>query len=248
MNHSQNIEKLLDATPRLWKGRRASRAQPALPTGQARLDARLPGGGWPLGAVSEIMAGRSGLGEFSLLLPALADIGRQGQWVVLVDPPWVPYPASLSGNGLPLARLLLIRTNSEKESLWACEQVLANGRGGAVLAWPERIAFPRLRRLQLAAEANGKLAVLFRPENALREASPAALRLLLEPGDGGHTRLQIVKCRGNQVLEPLWLTLPRATLAGTEPWLTPENPAPGAPAAALPATGRRPLPAPTLLN
>ncbi|MGD2131096.1 MAG: translesion DNA synthesis-associated protein ImuA [Lysobacterales bacterium] len=240
------IDTLLDSTPRLWKGRQANRAQRALPTGQARLDARLPGGGWPLGAVSEVIAGHPGLGELSLVLPALADIGGRGQWLVLVDPPWIPYPASLAGNGLPLERLLLIRTKSQEESLWACEQALANGRGGAVLAWPERVAFPRLRRLQLAAEANGKLAVLFRPEGALREPSPAALRLLLEAGGPGRVRLQIVKCRGSRPSEPMWISMARASGAEAGAWPVVDERSPDAPP--IHATGHTALPAGALLN
>jgi len=90
------LNKLLNSTPQLWKGRRANHSQRSLPTGHARLDARLPGKGWPLGAVTELISGKPGLGEFSLLFPTLADMGQQGQWLVLVDPPWIPYPAIAS--------------------------------------------------------------------------------------------------------------------------------------------------------
>jgi hypothetical protein len=177
MTGKADIAKLLDATPQLWRGRRFSQGQKTLPTGHARLDARLPGGGWPLGAVSEIIAASPGLGEFSLLFPVLAELGGRGQWVVLVDPPWIPYPGSLRAQGLRLERLLLIRTRDERDSLWACEQALCSGRGGAVLAWPQRVGFARLRRLQLAAEAGAKLAFLFRPESTLRKR-PGGLRAM----------------------------------------------------------------------
>lgn len=207
------INQLLDAMPQLWQGRQCSRGQPTLPTGHARLDARLPGKGWPLGAVTELICGKHGLGEFGLLFPALAGLGEQGQWVVLVDPPWIPYPAALQAHHLRLGRLLLVRTQNAKESLWACEQALCGSRGGAVLAWPERIDFARLRRLQLAAEANAKLAFLFRPEQALREPSPAALRLHLEPGDHRGTRVNVIKCRGSRPLEPAWIPQPFSAYA-----------------------------------
>jgi len=208
MTEKPAINKLLDATPRLWKGKQPNRNQHALPTGHARLDARLPGKGWPLGAVAELFSRKPGLGELSLLFPTLADIGGRGQWVILVDPPWIPYPASLQGGGLLLERLLLIRTRSEKDSLWACEQALRTGRGGAVLAWPERIGFTRLRRLQLAAGANAKLAFLFRPENTLRNPSPAALRLQLEPGNRYGTRIDVIKCRGSSPPGLVWIPQP----------------------------------------
>lgn len=213
MTRKPALDELLDSTPQLWKGCRFSRGQATVPTGHARLDARLPGGGWPLGAVTELICGNPGLGELSLLFPALAALGEQGQWVVLVDPPWIPYPASLHAHGLRLERLLLARTRGDGESLWACEQALSCGQGGAVLAWPQRITFPRLRRLQLAAEAHAKLTWLFRPESALREASPAALRLQLEAGDQRGTRVRIAKCRGYRPSESAWVQRPFSVYA-----------------------------------
>jgi hypothetical protein len=237
------IDKLLDSTPRLWRGRQANHSQPTLPSGHAKLDSRLPGRGWPLGAVSELIPQQPGLGELSLLLPALANIGGQGQWVVLVDPPWIPYPASLYGRELPLERLLLVRTANEKESLWACEQALRSGRGGAVLAWPERISFAQLRRFQLAAEANAKLAFLFRPQSALQESSPAALRLQLEAAERHGTRVRIIKCRGSRPPGPVWIAQPfRSTQAAP----LPDSEIPRAPRQATPATTQ--LPVSTALN
>jgi cell division inhibitor SulA/protein ImuA len=213
---------LLDTTPQLWKGRRPNYSQRSLQTGHARLDALLPGKGWPLGAITELILHKSGLGEFSLLFPALIEMGQRGQWLILVDPPWIPYPASLHGRGLPLERLLLIRTQSDKESLWACEQALRANRGGAVLAWPEQISFARLRRLQLAAEENGKLAFLFRPEQAAQTGSPAALRLQLQAGKDQSTSITVLKCRGSRPLEPICIAQPCTGLR--EPGPLPHDP------------------------
>ncbi|MBT8046943.1 MAG: translesion DNA synthesis-associated protein ImuA [Xanthomonadales bacterium] len=198
-----SVNQLLDSTPLLWKGRQPGYGQRALASGHSKLDAQLPGRGWPLGAMTELICRNPGLGEFRLLFRVLADIGEQGQWVILVDPPWIPYPATLQGHGLLLERLLLVRTRGGRESLWACEQALRNGRGGAVLAWPEQASFTRLRRLQVAAESSAKLAFLFRPEAAGRESSPAALRLQLEPDDRRGTLVRILKCRGNRPSEPI---------------------------------------------
>jgi protein ImuA len=203
-----NLNKLLSTTPQLWKGRRSNHSQRSLPTRHARLDARLPGHGWPVGAITELISCKPGMGELSLLFPALAEMGQRGQWLILVDPPWIPYPASLHGHGLPLEQLLLIRTKSEKESLWACEQALRGNRGGAMLAWPKRISFARLRRLQLAAEENGKLAFLFRPEQAAHSGSPAALRLQLHTDHQQGTSITVLKCRGSRPVDPIQITPP----------------------------------------
>jgi hypothetical protein len=253
MSRAAAIDDLLHRAPQLWRGREPNRSQRTLPTGHARLDARLPGGGWPLGAVTELITQNPGLGEFSLLFPALAELSRNGEWLILVDPPWIPYPAALHGHGLALERLLLVRSGSAKESLWACEQALAGSRGGAVLAWPEPISFARLRRLQLAAEAGAKPAFLFRPESALHAASPAALRLHLRPagdrpqdGTWHGTRIDILKCRGERPREPAWLP-PRHPGADIPPSLV--RPEPGSPLAPAAVSGpQRPLPVPSTLN
>jgi len=209
MNRIHAIDALLDSTSHLWRGREPNRSQRTLTTGHKLLDARLPGGGWPVGAITELITEQPGLGELSLLFPALSQLGSKGQWLILVDPPWVPYPAALHGHGLALERLLLIRTGNRRESLWACEQALRGSQGGAVLAWPEQAGFARLRRLQLAAEAGAKLAFLFQPQQALDAASPAALRLHLQSDESG-TRIDILKCRGTRPGEPTWIARPYA--------------------------------------
>ena len=208
MPEKATIETLLDSHSQLWRGRQASRGQRTLPTGHERLDSRLPGRGWPLGAMTELISRKPGLGEFGLLFSALADVGKQGQWVILVDPPWIPYPACLHGHGLPLDRLVVVNSRGGRESLWACEQALRNGSGGAVLAWPEQVGFARLRRLQIAAASGAKLAFLFRPESALNESSPAALRLKLESGARGGTCITVLKCRGSRPPGPVWIPQP----------------------------------------
>jgi len=209
MNRTNTINALLAGTPQLWRGREPNRSQRTLATGHRLLDARLPGGGWPVGAVTELITRQPGLGEFSLLFPALSQLSGAGHWLILIDPPWIPYPAALHGHGLALERLLLIRTGNRRESLWACEQALHGSQGGAVLAWPEQAGFARLRRLQLAAEAGAKLAFLFHPQQALASASPAALRLHLQSDERG-LRIDVLKCRGNRPGEPVRLMRPPA--------------------------------------
>lgn len=205
---------MLAKTSCLWRGRQASRAQAAFSTGHRALDRRLPGGGWPRGAVTELIAARSGLGEFSLLFPALAAAGREGRWMLLIDPPWIPYPAALHGHGLCLERLLWVQTASRDESLWACEQALGAVSGALVLSWPDQIRFAALRRLQLVAGQRGATAFLFRPHDAAAQASPAALRLKLS-GTAEGTRIDILKCRGRVPAEPIVLRTAQHERRGT---------------------------------
>ncbi len=193
---------LPDYLPDVWRGRQISRDIPVLPSGHPKLDRHLPGKGWPLGALTELLTEASGSGEFSLLLPALAAISSKRRWVILIDPPWVPYPPAMYGHGVALDRVMLIRTRTAEESLWACEQALRGVRGGAVLAWQEDPGFARLRRLQLAAKAGHKSAFLFRPMTASGQASPAALRLQIRAQDTDIS-VSILKCRGKRHHQPI---------------------------------------------
>lgn len=181
----------------LWRGRIAAprTERTALPTGHAALDSRLPGGGWPLGTLTEILYRQEGIGELTLPLPALARLSATGRWQVWVAPPHLPYAPALVARGIDLGRLLWVAATTPHEALWAMEQALRSGACGAVLAWLHPIDPRDLRRLQLAAGQGDALALVFRPAATAHQPSPAALRLHLEPEQGG-LRLHILKCRG----------------------------------------------------
>lgn len=222
------LDQLL-AQPGIWRAgeRRPQTAAPAerhTPTGFAELDAALPGGGLPSGALTEILHEHHGVGELRLLMPALARLSRQGRWIALVAPPYVPYAPALAAQGIELSRLLLVHPASGQDALWSVEQALRAGTCAAVLAWPRRCDDRSLRRLQLAAEAGDSLGLLFRPAAAAAEASPAALRLRLTPAGASALGVDLLKCRGGRQQQ---LTL---------------DPGPLAPAAAAPAQADGPTP------
>lgn len=185
------------ARPDLWLGGGAEKSQGAavLPTGLAALDALLPGGGWPLGAVTEILLPQEGIGELRLLVPALAEQSRQGRWIAWIDPPHVPYAPALAATGVRLSRVLLVSAGTDRDRLWAAGQCLRSGACGAVLAWPGECGDRSCRRLQLAAGKGGGLGFLFRPERAAIRPSHAALRLRMARSPRG-TVVEILKGRG----------------------------------------------------
>lgn len=191
----------LIAHPHIWRGRSYSPGA-AIPTGFDELDRYLPGNGWPQKAITEIFLERHGIGELSLLMPALAFLGRKDsdarRWVVWIAPPFVPYAPALLHLGLDLNRILMVHpVSGGKDTLWAVEQALRSGASDVVLAWLGDASNTVLRRLQLAAEAQDCWAVLFRPGEALRESSPAVLRLRLSRA-GEKVRITILKCRGRR--------------------------------------------------
>ncbi len=191
--------------PRLWRlGREPLSRRRTVATGHTSLDAALPGGGWPLGAVTELFHPRQGAGELEILLPALAELTRR-RWLALVAPPHIPYAPALRAAGIDLSRVLLIHPRAAKEALWAVEQALRSGTCGAVMAWPSRADAGSVRRLQLAAEAGESWSILLRQETAPRGPSPAALRMTVEPEEDG-LRVDLLKCRGGR---PQSVRLPR---------------------------------------
>jgi cell division inhibitor SulA/protein ImuA len=195
MNRAEQLEQLA----RLCReGNGAGVApKPTAPSGFPELDASLPGGGWPIGAIAELMSDAQGIGELSLLLPALSRLARAGRYIAWIAPPYLPYAPALAQHGLPLERVLLIQSRSLAQSLWAAEQALRCPAIGAVLGWPACIVDRNVRRLQLAAETGGSLGILYRPPAAALEASPAALRLRLHPAPDG-IAVEIQKSRGGR--------------------------------------------------
>ncbi len=179
----------------VWKGRPATRPAPAQPTGHAALDAALPGGGWPEGALTELLLPCDGIGELGLLWPALARLSQAGGRIVLVAPPYLPYAPAWQTAGIDLQHLLVAggAATSERDALWAAEQCLRSGSCAAVLCWPLRADDRALRRLQVAAQAGAALAFATRPMAAARNPSPAALRIAL---DAQPAQLRVLKCRG----------------------------------------------------
>lgn len=182
---------------------------PALCSGHAALDALLPGGGWPLGALTELLSDQCGIGELELLLPALQSLSRRGRCLIWIAPPYMPYAPALLQRGLALERVLWIRTERSQAALWAAEQALRCPAVGAVLTWSEYIVDRSLRRLQLAAESGDTFGILHRPAAAAREPSPAALRLQLQPLDED-LGVEIRKARGARAGMRLRLSLPLA--------------------------------------
>ena len=187
-----------------------------LATGDARLDAQLPGGGWPLGALTEVLQPEGVHSEWRLLLPALARSGRGA--VVLVGAPQVPFGPSLRGQGLDLQRLLWVAAAPAAQALWATEQALRCADVDAVLAWLHPVRPEQLRRLHIAAAEYAKLLFVLRPEAAQAESSPAALRLWAAPADEGPQSpdtlaVRALKRRGPPLEQTLHLAARPARLA-----------------------------------
>jgi len=204
---------------RVWRGgRRAAIAVPALPSGFPVLDRQLPGGGWPSGALTEILTALEGGGELQLVLPPLASLTAAGRRIVWLAPPHLPFAPALAAAGIDLRNVALVRPPGRREVLWAAEQVLRARACHALLLWCREVRYAELRRLAVAADASQALVVLFRPLQAMQMSSPAALRLVLASAADG-LDVRILKCRGPRSEAPLRLRVNRPVHALDRPSL-----------------------------
>jgi protein ImuA len=199
--------------PALWLGHQLGRiGSDAVASGFARLDAELPGGGWPRRALSELLLPHAGVGEIRLLAPALVAAQRAGRLVMVFDPPATLAAAALARLGLDVEELLVVHTRASApggDSLWALEQARKSGHVGAVVAWlPPRLRGERLRRLQLAAHHHGGLAFVLRETAVAGRPTASPLRLDLRAGGADRLQVRILKRRGPPLEAPLSIELP----------------------------------------
>lgn len=178
-----------------------------VPSGHPELDAALPGGVWPQGALTEILYDHPGIGELRLITPLLSQLSTEPAWQLWINPPWQPYGPALAQAGIALENLLLIKRASPRDCLWAFEQGLRSGACSIVLGWLAHLKASDLRRLQLAAAATNAIAILFRPTQLANQSSPAVLRVLLDR-QNGQTGFSILKRRGGWPLPRRLLNLP----------------------------------------
>jgi hypothetical protein len=166
-----------------------------LSTGDARLDAALPGGGFPRGALS-LLVGPEGVGRVSIAAQAVAEETAAGRAAAWVDVGGRLYPPALVERGVRLERLLLVRTPDPIKAARALEQVAASGLFRVVAATGIEAALTAVRAKKLEAAARGAgVAVLCMVERA-DQAPFVALTLGVRRGEAGRPVLEVWQQRG----------------------------------------------------
>jgi hypothetical protein len=182
--------------PSLWRASQLARSRGrVVETGYPALSAELPGGGWPVGALVDLLVQQAGVGEMRLLRPALSSLGKRP--VAMVQPPHVPNGLGLEYIGLSPEQLLQIRASKTADALWSAEQILRAGSCGALLFWSQYVQTSSLRRLHLAAQSSEILFVK-QPDSA---SSARALPARAVAGKGFMT------CSSFVVDATMWRTL-----------------------------------------
>jgi protein ImuA len=193
------------ALPHVWRAPELARTEETvIPTGHPQLDAQLPGGGWPVGSMVEVLQQQKGRHHWQLLLPALVQaLGEKPGPVVLVNAPLEPFVPSLQARGISPDRMLWVKAAKPSAQLWAAEQCLRGAEVAAVMAWLPQAKSAELRRLHMAAQQHDKLFFVFRGVQARQDASCARLRILVEESE--NLQVHILKRRGPPLEVPIAL-------------------------------------------
>ena len=204
-----SLKKLLNRSD-LWCAANKAAKNQSISTGVSQLDKALHQGGWPCYGLTEFLLEAPGCGELRLIAPALAHLSQRPGLLTLIAPPYIPYAPGLLAYGIDLSRILVIRTKSTAEILWATEQALRSGACSSVLSWlPDKaVRHHQIRKLQLAAQKMHGLAVLLRPRQIAQQHSPAALRIEVSLINHQY-ELNILKQRGGWGGQRIQLPLPK---------------------------------------
>ena len=197
--------------PHVWRaGSVGAASMQTISTGYDALSHVLPGGGWPRGAMTEVLQPQPGQHEWGLVAPALSTLqaASPGALVVLVGSPHCPFGPALGARQLNMQRVLNINSKNDSPAmLWATREALQCADVGAVLAWLPDARGAHLRRLQIAALSADKLLFVFRPLHAQHDSSPAPLRLKLagmaQAAAGHNLQIEVFKRRGPLLAAPV---------------------------------------------
>lgn len=207
------LQNLLEATPSLWRGHCYSGHVRSISSGFDELDDALPTGGWPPGAVVELMIPGMGMGELSLWLPVIRRMTNEQRYVIIANPPYMPYAPALANAGVDLNYIRWLSLDDEQDTLWALEKALRNRECGMALWWPGTqrggLNDSAVRRLQLAAREGESLLGLYRvaaSDRVIRQSTWAALRLQLRARQEGGLDIDILKARGSHGCQSVSLT------------------------------------------
>lgn len=201
---------------------------PSLPFGIAALDALLPDGGLPRGAVVELCAA-SGLGQSTRLGLAAcraaqqrarehAQLGGHGAWCAWIDVSSSLFAPGVVSAGIELDRLLVLRPRPElvtrlavrlaASQLFAVLVVERVGVPGSGLELPRARWELTTRRLALALEGSECTVVLLSSlERARTEQLPVALRLELTRPEHEQLQVRVSKERHGRLRGPERISL-----------------------------------------
>ena len=163
----------------IWQGyAQAKQKCRAMGTGYDSLDDVLQGQGWPQEGLIEICSNQNAF-EWQLFCPIIEKVCREGAYIALVTPPYVPYSQGLTQLGLDLDKLIIITPHNKSDFITTLVELNRSSVFQLVMAWPQklRLTYNELRKIHLAQKDVSGLSVLLRTLDYRNHSSPACLRL-----------------------------------------------------------------------
>ena len=167
---SLTVEELREKIAKL-EGAAVRKAE-CLPFGIGEIDEKLPGGGLAHGRLHEFAGGGSGTVDAAAAALCVAGIAARtkGHIVWCLTRPDLFFPA-LAQAGLDANRVIFVEGDKEEDVLASMEEALSFGGLGAVIGELVRLPMVASRRLQLAAEKTGTMAIVVRRWRRQTEAN-----------------------------------------------------------------------------
>lgn len=152
----------------------------SLDSGYPSLNGHLLNQGWPLGTLIEVC--QEGFNQADWLLFAPSLLRTTNGFIVLLNPPQIPFAHALIQCGLDVDRVLILRVANKAEFLKSFVELCRSDVCEAVLAWQpqQALSYTEMRKCLLAATDGTGLYVAFRPLTVREQSSPAVLRLTLD--------------------------------------------------------------------
>jgi len=196
----------------VWRGHsRAFISRDVVSSGLAHCDKALLNNGWPTGSLIELCLGQqqqkssphapgvASQGEWQLFTPVIKTVCQQqdDNYVILLNPPALPFAPALIQEDIPLNQLLVVKTRKKQDFIASFTELTRSPHCGVLLAWQPKqaLSYTELRKCQLSCSEGSGLYFLLRSPQAKNQSSPASLRLDLSLGDAC-LEVEIFKQRG----------------------------------------------------
>ena len=161
MTHDALLQRLREDIARLGAGCRP--VVETLPFGIASIDSVLPGAGLERGSLQEVAGGSAGAihGAAAILFAAGIAARTEGRVLWCITRPDLFAPGLAQG-GLDPDRVMFAEAGDDATLLACCEEGLRHGGLGSVVGEVAKLSMTASRRLKLAAEATGTIAIAIR--------------------------------------------------------------------------------------
>lgn len=191
-------------------GHATGRPEVSMALGLPAIDEALPWGGVPKGCLHELTGAPGDNAAHGFAAALLGRLGREPGsllWCRMKRTGYdngVPYGPGLMRFGLVAERIVFVEAERTPDALWAMEESLRATSLVAVYGEGVALDLTSSRRLQLAAEASGKIAlVLTKPQKrpSITASTTRWCITTLPSGDGNEAtkprwRIALTRCRG----------------------------------------------------